>query len=279
MKTRTLFVLLPALALGNAGCPSSDITLGEASQAVEETSIASQASNLAEGSLELTTSFTLGQAVENAAAEIKGFVTTELPCANVTVSGATVTIQYGANGDTCLWHGQQITGTHVVTVQKDDMNDVLVHHEWQNVSNGRVEVSGTADVTWSLSAKTRHVVHSLDWTRLSDHRTGHGTGDRTQSPLDGDWTQGILVDGQRTWDGQAGHWDLDINQVGWRWEDPVPESGEYVLTTPAQKELTLAFARKDANTIHVTVTGVKKTFEFDVSKAGDVGSNGSGDGA
>jgi hypothetical protein len=268
---RLLVALVPTFALANAGCPASDITVGEASAAVEETSIASQASNLAEGSLELTTSFTLGQAVDKAAGEIAGFIKTELPCAQVTASGATLTIDYGANGDTCTWHGQNITGTHIVTVSKDDANDVLVHHEWDNMSNGRVEVSGTADVTWDLSAKTRHVVHTLNWTRLSDGRTGTGTGDRTQSPLDGDWAQGILIDGSRTWTGQAGKWDLQIDQVGWRWDDPVPESGEYALTTPANKELTLSFMRKDADTITVTVTGGKKSFHFDVSKIGDVG--------
>lgn len=254
-----------------AGCPADDqeVTLAEAQQAVEESTVASDASNLAEGTIELTTHFTLGGAIEDAAEELRGYVATELPCAEVTRSAGTLTIEYGVNGE-CLWHGRKITGTHSVTVSRTDENDVLVHHEWIDMSNGRVQVSGNADVTWDLDAKTRHVVHELDWTRLKDGRTGTGTGDRTQSPLDGDWSNGIVIDGERAWDGDKGHWGLTIDEVAWRWEDPVPESGSYHIATPANKELVLTFSRVDEDTIHVVVDGAKRDFEFDVSKAGDV---------
>jgi len=272
VNRRFFLVALPAFALLNAACPADDddVTLEEASEAVTEATLASQASILAEGSIELTTSFTLGQAVEEAAEEIRGFVVTQLPCAEVVRDGSTVSISYGAAGDTCSWHGQSFSGTHRVTVTRAAEQDVLVHHEWDGVSNGRVEVNGTADVTWNLDAQTRHVVHELTWTRLSDGRTGTGTGDRLQSPLGGDWSEGIVVDGQREWDGQRGDWKLGINEVEWRWDDAVPQSGSYVTTTPTNKTITMRFVRIDADTINVTIEGPRRDFEFNVNKVGDV---------
>lgn len=276
MMKRTSLLLaasVPVVALTLAGCPaksSTDVTTTEALTAVDESASASQASSLAEGTVEIATTFTLGGALDAAAGEIKAFIQTELPCATVTVESATVTVSYGTKGSGCVWHGQTITGSHAITVEKDDANAVLVHHVWTDLSNGRVSVSGTADVTWDGTAKSRRVVHELDWTRLADGRTGTGTGDRTQTPLGGDWKNGIVIDGQRTWDGKSGHWNLDIEGVSWRWEDPVPESGSYTLENPQNKELSLTFERVDEDTIHVTVDGVKRDFGFDVSKAGEV---------
>jgi hypothetical protein len=103
---------------------------------------------------------------------------------------------------------------------------------------------------------------------LADGRTGHGTGDRTQRPLAGGIEEGIEDDGSLSWQGQAGKWDLAINDVEWRWQDPVPEKGSYHLATPKGKSLTLSFARVDDDTIHVTVSSGSKTFGFDVNKIG-----------
>lgn len=267
-----LAVAVPTFTLALTGCPATEstVTTSEALTAVDESAVASQASNLAEGTIEIATSFTLGGALKDAAAEIKGFIGTELPCATVTLADATLTVTYGTKDAGCLWHGQTITGSHSITVNKDDANAVEVHHVWTDLSNGKVSVSGTADVTWDASAKSRHVVHTLEWTRLSNGQTGTGTGDRTQTALGGDWKNGVSIDGHRTWDGKSGHWDLDIEGVEWRWQDPVPESGSYALTTPQNKDVTLDFERVDADTIHVTLTGTKKTFEFDVTSTGEV---------
>lgn len=274
MNIRTAASLLVAVvgvpaAFLCAGCPSEDLTSEEAQEAVEEVSLASQASSVAEGSIELTTSFTLGAGVDAAAEEIREFVVSQLACAEVEREGATVTIQYGATGS-CLWHGQTYTGTHAVTVTRSEENDVLVHHEWTELSNGRVSVDGSADVTWDLDAKTRRVVHELTWTRLRDNRQGTGSGDRLQSPLDGDWTSGIVIDGERAWQGARGNWTLDIEQVEWQWVDPLPQSGTYTAITPAGKEVSMSFSRTGDHTIHVTVDGARRDFEFDVTSLGEV---------
>jgi hypothetical protein len=244
------------------------LTLGEATQALEEAQISGQADSLISGSVEITTSFTIGQAVENAAQEIKSFVLSQLPCAEISLVGNTLSIEYGVNPGNCTYNGNTFRGTHTISVDTNEDTDVLVHHEWADLSNGHVSVTGFADVTWSLDDKTRHVVHELTWTRLSDGRQGVGSGDRLQAALGGDITQGFTVDGYRQWQGNAGTWDLDINEIEWQWTDPVPQSGSYVLETPKGKTLSLAFERVDFDTIKVTVSGPRRSFDFLVNKAG-----------
>jgi len=277
LRTTCAFILAATVL---AGCPKKDneeeptndarLTLAEARQALEESAVASEASNLPSGTVEITTGFTIGTAVESAAAEIAEFIVSQIPCAEVSVSGATVSVEYGVNAGDCTYNGQAYTGMHTVTVSRTDEADILVHHEWDEISNDNVSVSGEADVTWSVSDRTRHVVHSLTWTRLSDGRSGTGSGDRLQSGLDGDITQGFEVDGSRKWEGEAGTWDLDIDGVQWRWVDAVPESGSYSLTTPKNKEITLSFERVDGDTIKVTLAGPRASFNLNVTQRGQV---------
>ena len=113
-------------------------------------------------------------------------------------------------------------------------------------------------------------MHDLTWTRLSDGRTGHGSGDRTQRPLDGGLVEGFEVDGSRTWEGKRGRWDLDIDHVEMRWADPVPQAGSLVLQTPFDKTVTLEFERIDANTIGVSASAGNRSIELKVGKLGAV---------
>ena len=272
MHTRVLAIalLIPA-ALSTTSCrKAAEMTTAEALQAVEEASISGDAENVTSGSIEVTTDFTIGQAAEAAAQEIRDFVTSQLPCAAITLSGPTLTVEYGKNAGNCTYKGNTYSGTHEITVTKNDMSDVVVNHTWTKLSNGRVEVSGTAEVTWSATDKTRHVVHELDWTRLADGKTGKGTGDRTQRLLEGGLAEGFQVDGARAWTGQGGTWDLAIEGVQFRWVDPVPQAGTYRLADPKDRSLTMTFDRVDEDTIKVTLKNGTKSFAFDVSKAGAV---------
>jgi len=275
MHIRTLVIaaLIPA-ALATTSCrkdeASGPMTTNEAKQAVEEAAISGEAESVTSGSIEVATEFTMGQAVENAAQEISAFVAQQLPCAEVTLSGATLSIAYGAKSGNCIYKGHSYKGTHAITITKNDMSEVVVDHKWTKLSNGAVEVTGTAQVTWSLADKTRHVVHELDWKRLADGKTGKGSGDRTQAPLDSGLDQGIRVDGMRQWQTAAGQWDLAIEGVEMRWSDPVPQAGTYRLASPKERSLELSFERVDADTIKVTVKSGTATFSFDVSKSGDV---------
>jgi hypothetical protein len=217
------------------------------------------------GTIEISTNFTIGQAVEAAAEELGNFIVSQLPCAEITLDGATLTVEYGALPGNCTYRGHEYSGTHTITVQRNDDGDVQVDHEWIELSNGVVSVSGTANVTWSFVNGTRHVVHELIWTRLKDGRTGTGSGDRVQSVLEGGLAEGIQIDGSRTWEGDSGRWDLAINSVQVRWVDPVPQSGTYSLATPFKKTVSMTFERLDEDTIEVTLKSGDKEFKIKVN--------------
>ncbi|MEZ4473833.1 MAG: hypothetical protein R3F60_24195 [bacterium] len=252
------FVLPVALLAGLTGCPREDetpLTGEEARAAVEEAQLASEAEALTAEQVEVGTDFTLGAGARKAAENIRDFYINQAPCADVTLEDRTVTIDFGVE-EGCLWRGQTYHGQHAIEVEKAEDVGVLVHHTWTGFTNGRITVDGTASVTWSLTERSRHVEHDLTWSR--DGKQAHGTGDRTQTLLDASagLAGGILIEGERTWTGVNGKtWQLDIQAVEARPQDPIPQAGAYVLTNPAGKTLTMRFERVDAARIAVTLTG------------------------
>ncbi|MEI9952353.1 MAG: hypothetical protein WDO74_26055 [Pseudomonadota bacterium] len=271
---RALCLLALPLAVSLTGCPKErELTAAEAEESLQQASASSQAENLAAASVDISTNFTIGGALEKAAGELKSFVNSQLPCADVTRAHATLTIEYGVNPGNCLYRGQHFSGTSAITVSKNAMNDVVVDHVWTQLSNGLVQLDGSAHVTWSFSDQTRRVEHDVTWTQLASGRTGRGTGDRRQKPLAAGITEGIQIDGSRTWTGARGTWDLAIDGVQMRWSDPVPQAGSYSLHTPFDKSVSMSFARVDDDTIKVTVAGPKRDFSFTVSKAGSIASD------
>src|SRR5262245_5443658 len=175
-----------SLALLLTACPKDKLqgndtpmTQGEAREALEESTVESQASALTTSSVEISTNFTIGKAVREAAGEVKSFIESQLPCAEITLVDATLTVTYGAKPGSCVYRGHTFTGQHIVKVAKND-EVIEVDHEWKDLSNGRVKVSGTAHVEWDFDAKERRVKHDLTWTRIADGRTGRGQGDRVQ---------------------------------------------------------------------------------------------------
>lgn len=266
--------LVPLVVLGCRKKDEAPLTTAEASQALDEASVSGEAANLISGSVEIATDFTIGQAVEDTAKQIQSFVASQLPCAEVKLTKATLDIEYGALPGKCEWKGLTYSGKHAITVARNEEGDVEVDHSWTDLSNGRVKVSGTANVTWSLNEQSRHVVHELTWTRLSDGLTATGSGDRTQTVLKGGLVEGFQEDGHRSWKGPSGQWDLAISDVEVRWVDPVPQAGSFTLSNPAGKTLSLSFTRVDATTIKVTVTNGDKSFSFDVKAiTADTGSS------
>jgi hypothetical protein len=262
-KARCL-LLLPALLLSATGCRRDEgLTREEAAQAKDELEVGSTSQALTSQTIEIGTHFTIGDAIEKAAGELRDFIQSQKSCASVQLSFHTLTVVYGAHGDCPFNSHEKITGTHEMTVSRNDASEVVVDHVWTDLSNGDVTVSGTAHVTWNRVDPSRHVQHDLKWSRVDGQR-GEGTGDRVQKPLDGDLSAGFTEDGDRTWDGARGHWDLAIAGLRMRWEDPVPEAGTLTLGTPFNKTVTVAFARKDRTTIHVTFEGPRGSEGFDV---------------
>ena len=276
MRRALVWITASALALSLTACPkdngtgtsSSALTQEEAKASVDQSSASAQVEDLTSASVEISTNFTIGQAVEAAAKQLQDFIAAEMPCASITLSGATLTVVYGAKPGNCTYNGHVFSGTTTVSVSSNDNANVVVKHTWTDFSNGKVKVTGDATVTWDFAHPSRHVVHSLTWTRLSDGLTGTGTGDRTQVPLAGGIEEGFRVDGSRSWSGPAGKWDLSIQGIEMRWADPCPQAGTYVLATPSNKSVSLSFSRVDGNTIKVTVASGGRSFSFNVNEIG-----------
>ena len=264
-----LLALFAAVAV--AACNPQGLTLAETMQALDEVAMEGQALTSSNGTVEISTHFTIGQAVEAAADELRAFIESQLPCAEVTRDGAKLTVEYGVNAGNCTFHGQTYSGAHSVEIVSAAQGEVQVHHEWDALNNGLVEVSGSADVTWSAADTSRQVVHALSWTRLRDDKQAIGSGDRTQTPLPAGIIEGIGVEGLREWSSDTGDWTLGIDGVEMRWIDPVPQAGTYELTTPFEgKTATFTFDRVDEDTISVTVESGPNSFSFNVNRAGTV---------
>lgn len=266
---RRIFALCVPLLL--TACPrdrEQSLTLDEAKEALSEATVASQAENLTAASVDIGTTFTIGQGVTEALNEVQAFVQAELPCADVSVDNQTLTIVYGAKPGNCSYRGHSLLGTAEITVSKNDAGQVVVDHEWTDLHDDFVSVTGSAHVTWDGKALTRNVQHDTTWTSRTTGNAVQGTGNRTQAALNGDITQGIRVDGTRSFRTTRGDWNLAIDAVEMRWSDPVPQAGSYTLDTPFDTSLGLSFKRVDGETIQVTVSGPKRSFAFNVSRIG-----------
>jgi hypothetical protein len=245
------------------------MSVDDAQVALEESALASQADALLTDTVEISTHFSIGDGLENAALQIQAAIQTELPCADIARSNSALTITYGAKPGDCSYHGHRVTGAHTLRVMRNADNEVTVHHEWQALSDGRLAIDGEADVSWSRTASRRHVLHDISYEVIAGQdlgRTGSGSGDRTQTTIDG----GVRVDGARMWDSALGHFAVDLEGVEVRFVDPVPQAGTYRLTTPAGEALTLVFRRIDTDSVQVRVESPARSFAFVVNADGSV---------
>lgn len=274
MRAPALFltaVLAASLPACNQAASSDEpLTTAEASAALEELTISTQAGAFISSTVEISTTFTIGAAVEAAAEELRAYITSQLPCAAITLSQSSLHIEYGALPGSCVYRGRTYSGSHTITVSHNDQSEVVVDHEWSKLSDGFFSVTGTAKVSWTLADPARHVEHDLTWTRLLDGRSSTGSGDRVQRPLPGGIIEGFVEDGSRTWESQSGTWNLDIDTLEMRWVDPVPQAGTLTLVTPSEKSAAVSFERLDADTISVTLSSGGRSFTFKVNKLGGI---------
>lgn len=249
-----------------AGC--EPLTQQEARIAVEEVKLATEAGELVGATVELSTDFTIGEGIERAVQTLADFARSQVPCSEITVAPGRVTVDFGSLGDFCTFQGRTYAGQIQWTVESATPGLIVVKHQWTGFRNERAQVDGTATVTWDLGASTRRVVYDAAWK--VDGRDFTGDGELTQSLLEpaSGIAAGIRIDGARAWTSATGRWDLAIQSVGVRWQDPVPESGRYVLTTPQDKTLTLSFFRVDENTIEATAKNAGRTYTFIVHRLG-----------
>jgi hypothetical protein len=266
---RAIFLIAAVAVAATACMPQEDepLTQAEAREALEAVQLSTEAHALTQNVVTVTTGFTLGDAAERAAENMRDFVKSQIPCAETALSDDKVlSIDFGVRGDSCIWRGKTYTGRVEAQVERIEQGVIEVTHSWIDLSDGQITVNGGAAVTWDLNGSltdiSRRVVHSSEWT--SARGDGSATGDRTQRLLEGG---GVGIDGERTWTGAAGNeWMLDIDGIEMRAEDPVPQAGTYTLTTPKDKTLALGFSRVDEETIKVTVGNGRNSFDFNVKR-------------
>ncbi len=268
---RRLSVLLLAAAVWTTSAckpPEEALTRAEAEAAMDQAASASRVTALTADAIEISTDFTLGEGVEAAAEALAAFYRSQAPCADVTRERGTLTIDYGAAGDDCVWRGRTWSGQHVITIGRAEAAGVQVDHTWQTFSDGHVTLDGTATVTWSAAEASRQVTHALTWTGPGG-QTLTGEGDRTQTLIDpaAGVQGGVRIDGSRSWTAEQ-TWSLSIVGVEARPEDPVPQAGRYILLTPKDKRVILSFERLDADRIEVSMQGPKRRYSFVVRRNG-----------
>lgn len=268
-KTR---LALPLALLTTASCLDPALTREEAQEAVDSSNLASAAEALSYEVVEVSTHFTLGKAVEQAAEELRSFAVSQIPCSEVSLAGHVVTIDFGGLDDRCTYRGHTYGGIVELTLEAV-VGEVHVHHAWQGLTNGKVTVDGEADVTWSSTDHARHVTYHGTAVSTEHEGTLETKGEVTQTLIDPSQglKAGIEINGTREWFMEEGRvWNLSVEGVEARGQDPVPQAGRYVLTTPSDKDVTMTFGRISANTIRVTVVGPRnRTYEVDVVSLGN----------
>lgn len=265
MQIRTY---IPIAAAALLACDLQSGSNEEFRLAVDESVATGQAEAAEQDIVEISTSFTLGQAAQQAILGIQAFVESQAACATVTPSGDRgLRIDFGDLADDCTYKGRNYGGVLTIEVEASD-GAAVVHHTAEGFTNGVVTLDGTAEVTWT--AASRHVVSDLAFAR--DGRAFTVEGDRTQRLLDAGagLSGGIVVDGTRDWHNDRGDFALTIEGVELRPADPIPQAGTYRLVVPSGAEVSLAFERVDADTIEVRIDGGRRDRVFRVTSAGAV---------
>jgi hypothetical protein len=255
-----------------AACDPTPMTMAEVLAALEETHSSARGEELVSEPIEVDTDFTIGAALEDAAEELRAWWAAVAPCAEVTVTGATVVVDFGELGDDCVYDGHTWAGVAEATVVATTPGALEVHHTWTGLGDEEIAVDGGATVTWSGTDLTRNVVTEHTWSERDGTASVDVTGDHTEGLLDDSagLLGGIWMAGTRDWTSDSGTWALDMADLEIRWIDPVPQAGSVVITSPAGKTLTVTYTRLDANTIRLDVVGARRDLVFHVNALGIV---------
>ncbi len=261
--------LLFAVPLLSA-CSGMPMTNLEALEALDQTLRSDSGIEVTADAVEVSTTFTLGAAVEAAAGELEAFWASQAPCTTVAVAGPTVTIDYGTLGDSCSYNGRTYAGISEITVLSAANGAVDVGHAWTGLTDGAFQVDGTADVTWDGVALTRAVDTTHTWIDLSTGETVEVTGAHVMGTLEGEgfFDGGITLDGDRQWVSDGNEWSLLFTGVEARWIDPAPQAGALTVTAPNGKTLDIVFSRVDEATIRAELTGTRQPLAFEITALG-----------
>ncbi|MCA9562878.1 MAG: hypothetical protein KC561_05275 [Myxococcales bacterium] len=275
--SRSLLAILATVTIAFVACLKQDggdgggLTSSEALEAINQALISTEGESFTNGIIEISTNFTIGDAVQAAAQELRAWFESQIDCSTVTIDDASVTIDFGELNDACVYNGMTYAGVTVISIESIQDGQVTVGHQWTDMTNGIVTVNGSAQVTWSASDVSRRVQHQITSTSLRGSVTA--TGDRTMqliNPTRTWWENGILINGSRNWTSENTEWSMAIQGVEVRAQDPVPQAGTYTLTIPDGRTLSLIFERQTDDIIRVTLTGTRQDWVFDVTRTGEV---------
>ena len=224
--------------------------------------------------IEVSTDFTMGDAVAAAAQRIADFWASQAPCSEVRVEVGKVTVDYGTLEDACTFEGNTYAGVNTAEVVDTSPGQLEVGHTWAGFTNGEVTVDGGATVTWTGEDASRRVVTEHTWTD-TEGTTVDVVGDHVQTPLEedagwGGWLGGISMDGTRDWTSESGEWMLDMSELELRWIDPAPQAGSLTVTNPDGKTLDVTYTRIDDDTIEAVLTGLREDKVFHINKIGQM---------
>src|SRR5690348_13873537 len=101
---------IPFLVLA-AGCfETEEMGVLEALDALDQVNRSGRGDQATSEAIEVSTDFTIGGALEDAAATIAEFWESQADCTKVTWEGATTTVDYGTLDDACTFHGRTYAG-------------------------------------------------------------------------------------------------------------------------------------------------------------------------
>jgi hypothetical protein len=265
-----LFAVSAIVAL-NTACDRDTMTNREVLTALEESRDSSRGERATAEPIEISTEFTIGDAVDAAAQQMADFWASQEPCTDVTVEAGTILVDYGGLDDDCEFEGNTYGGQATIDIDSTTPGQVQVTHTWDALTDGDVQVDGGAVVTWAdVGALSRQVTTDHTWSDVADGTTVDVLGDHTLGFLDEEagLDAGITLEGTRDWFSESGDWHVDMTGLELRLQDPVAQAGVLSLTNPDGRHLDLIHERIDETTIRVTLTGARKDWVFDVNQLG-----------
>ena len=251
---------LPLLAIVSlTACDTGEMGVFEALDALQEVHLSSRGEQATSDVIEVSTDFTIGAALEDAAQTVADFWESQADCTTVTLEGSTLIVDYGALQDACLWQGRSYAGVNTVTVQSTTAGALEVVHGWNGFTNGEVQVDGSATVTWDGTDQSRRVQTEHTWSDDQGH-TVDVVGDHLTAPIEVGvpfWESGFTLEGTRDWTSESGDWTLEMEDLELRLLDPAPQAGTIRLVSPRNKTLAIAYQRLDETTIQAVLSGIR----------------------
>lgn len=259
------------LCLG--GCELQEMGVLEALDALDQLNRSGRGEQATADVIAVSTDFTIGGALQDAAEAIAEFWESQAPCTTVTLEGATATIDYGTLDDACTWNGRTYAGINTIGVSSTTPGELAVDHAWSGFTDGQITLDGEAVVTWSGQDWTRRVVTDHAFTDEQGERIDvHG--DHVAGRIDEGvpvWRSGFTLEGIREWSTRRGDWSLTMEGLELMLIDPAPQTGTSVVTAPNGKQLTVIYDRVDEDTISATLVGIRGGDRvYHISRLGEV---------